>query len=168
MQKRLLYLYLYLPVLALALQQCAASRKLKYSAQNEETIRVWFEEGWNKHQNLALIERCFSPDWTDGNPIRSNQAEGYEGIRQMVGFYEKAFAETHFVLTHIFADETHAAVRYEVRGRHVSDAFGIPTTGKIFVSSGIVLYEMDKGKIKRSWQELDLMGIIKQLKSTTD
>ncbi len=145
--------------------QCATLGKQKMANRNADTIRLWFEEGWNKHQNEALIDRVFSPDWEDGNPIRGNQTAGLEGIRQTVQFYEKAFDDTHFTITHLFATDKQVALRYTVVAVHVGDAFGIPKTGKKFISTGIVLYEMDHGKIKRSWQELDLMGIINQLKA---
>lgn len=144
--------------------QCAATKKLHTARENEETVRLWFEEGWNKNRNDELIERVFSPNWSDGNPMRANQVEGYEGMRQLVKFYQQAFDETHFTITHLFADDTHVAIRYDVAAKHVGNAFGIPATGKHFTSSGIVIYEMENGRILRSWQELDLMGIIKQLK----
>ena len=158
-------LFFCVPLIALLFVQCAPARKLKMARQNEETVRLWFEEGWNKNRNDELVERVFSPNWSDGNPLRANQVEGYEGMRQLVKFYQQAFADTHFNITHLFADDTHVAIRYEVAAKHVGPAFGIEPTGKHFTSSGIVIYEMEKGKILRSWQELDLMGIIKQLKS---
>ena len=144
--------------------QCAPAKKLKLAEANKETIRVWFEDGWNKNQNDELIERVFHPDWADGNPLRPDQVTGYEGMHQLVRFYLDAFPDAHFTITHLFADETHAAVRYEVTATHNGNAFGIPATGKKFTSTGLVIYDMKDGKIYRSWQELDLMGIINQLK----
>ena len=144
--------------------QCSASRKLHIADRNAETVRLWFEEGWNKNNNLALVDRVFSPEWEDGNPLRGDQTEGLEGIRQTVRFYEKAFTDAHFTITHLFATDKQVAIRYNVVAIHSGDAFGIPRTDKKFSSTGIVLYDMDHGKIKRSWQELDLMAIISQLK----
>lgn len=148
--------------------QCAASRKIEAAHKNEATVRLWFEEGWNQGHNEQLVEQVFASDWEDGNPLRSNQTSGYEGMYQFVRFYQKAFTETHFTITHLFADETHVAIRYDVAARHVGEAFGLSPTGKRFISSGIVIYEMKEGKIRRTWQELDLMGIIKQLRSEGD
>ncbi len=162
--KKLHYLLLLTFLTPTLFIQCTASRKLKMSNQNADTIRLWYEEGWNKNNNLALIERVFAPDWEDGNPIRGNQTEGWDGIRQLVLFYYKAFGDTHFTITHLLADDKHAAIRYEVSAVHIGEAFGIPATGKKFTASGIVVYDMDHGKIKRSWQELDENVIIKQLK----
>lgn len=157
-------LLLSLPLVFLLFVQCSATRKISTARENEETIRLWFEEGWNKNRNDELIERVFSPNWSDGNPMRANQVDGHEGMRQLVKFYQQAFSDTHFNITHLFADDTHVAIRYDVAANHIGPAFGIPPTGKHFTSSGIVIYEMENGKILRSWQELDLMGIIKQLK----
>ena len=148
----------------LLLTGCAASRKMRLAERNAETVRLWFEVGWNHNRNEELLDRVFAPDWSDGNPLRSNQTEGIEGMRQFVRFYQTAFAEAHFTITHLFATDRQVAIRYEVSAMHVGDAFGIPPTGKHFTSSGIVIYDMERGKIRRTWQELDLMGIIKQLK----
>ena len=153
-----------LPLIALLFLQCAASRKLNMAEKNAETVRLWFEEGWNHNRNEELVDRVFAPDWEDGNPLRADQTVGIDGMRQFVKFYQKAFADAHFTITHLFATDTQVAIRYEVSAVHIGDAFGVPKTGKHFTSTGILIYDMEKGKIKRTWQELDLMGILKQLK----
>ncbi len=158
-------IFWYLPLFALLLIQCSASKKMRLSKKNAETVRMWYEEGYNKNQKEALIQKVFSPAREDGNPLRANQTEGLEGIRQSLHYYEQAFSNTHFTITHLFASENHVAVRYEVSAIHIGEAFGVPASGKHFTSTGIVLYDMEKGKIKRTWQELDLMGILRQLKS---
>lgn len=151
-------------IVALLFIQCTAAKKLKQAEANKETIRIWFEDGWNHNRNAELIERVFHPEWADGNPLRPDQVSGYEGMKELVKFYQVAFPDAHFTITHLFADDKHAAIRYEVEGTHLGNAFGIPATGKRFTSTGIVLYDMRDGKIYRSWQELDLMGIINQLR----
>lgn len=153
-----------LTLISLTFLQCAASRQLKLADRNAETVRLWFEEGWNHNRNEELLERVFAPDWEDGNPLRANQTVGIEGMRQFVKFYQTAFANAHFTITHLFATDKQVAIRYEVSAIHVGDAFGVPKTGKNFTSTGILIYDMEHGKIRRTWQELDLMGILKQLK----
>ena len=157
-------LYLFLAVAILGLTQCVAHKQTRQSKTNEETIRLWYEEGWNKGNNEALIPQVFHPDWSDGNPLQPESMQGIAGMYELVKFYKQAFPDAHFTITHLFADDTHAAIRYEVEATHKGDAFGLPATGKKFVSTGQVIYEMRDGKIYRSWQELDLMGIMNQLK----
>jgi predicted ester cyclase len=164
MKKTSLFHLSCLLALPLLLSNCAAAKKLKMAEVNRETVRIWWEEGWNKDNNEALIERCYSPDWRDGNPLRANQTEGHEGMRQLVKSYRAGFPGARFTLTHIFATDRQVAVRYEVVARHEGVMFGIPATHKEFTSTGIVIYEMENGRIKTSWQELDLLGIMNQLK----
>lgn len=156
--------YFLAAVVLMSLTQCATVKQAKQTETNVETVRLWFEEGWNHNRNEELIERVFHPEWSDGNPLRPDQTMGYEGMHQLVKFYREAFPDAHFTITHVFGDENEVALRYEVEATHYGDAFGIPATGKKFTSTGLVIYEMRDGKIYRSWQELDLMGIINQLK----
>lgn len=162
--KRLTTLFLFSAFSILFLSQCTAVKNYRQAQINEETVRLWFEEGWNENRNEELLERCFDPEWSDGNPLRSNQVMGYEGMRQLVNSYKAGATDTHFTITHLFADELQVAIRYEVVATHSGKLFGIEATGKRFTSTGIVLYDMKDGRIKTSWQELDVSGIAMQLK----
>lgn len=143
---------------------CTTLKEARQAKANVKTVRLWFDEGWNHNRNYELLEQVFHPEWSDGNPLRPDQTLGIEGMRELVGFYRSAFPDATFNVTHSFGQGNYVAIRYEVEATHFGDAFGIPATGKHFTSSGIVLYEMKDGKIYRSWQELDLMGIINQLR----
>ena len=162
--KKHAHFLVFLAILPLFFTQCTILKEAKVEKKNEEIVRMWFEEGWNHNRNEELLTTCFHENWTDGNPLRANQTGGIEGMRALIKSYRKAFPDSHFTITHLFADGNQVAIRYEVIATHHGDMFGIPATGKQFTSTGIVLYEMEDGKIKTSWQELDLMGILNQLK----
>ena len=162
--KRSISLPLILILSIVLFSQCSSLKNNKLAKRNKETVRLWFEEGWNNNRNEELLERCFDPNWTDGNPLRSGQVEGYEGMLQLIQSYKNGATETHFTITHLFANESQVVIRYEVDAVHSGILFGIPATGKRFTSTGIVLYEMKDGRISISWQELDLTSILNQLK----
>ena len=143
--------------------QCASVKSSALVKQNKETVRLWFEEGWNNNRNEELIEQCFHPNWHDGNPLLADQVEGYEGMIQLVRNYKNGTTGAYFTITHLFADETHVTIRFEVVATHTGMLFGIPATGRKFTSTGLVLYEMKDGRIAVSWQELDVTGIRNQL-----
>jgi steroid delta-isomerase-like uncharacterized protein len=159
------YILIFLAMIPFFFTQCTTLKDLKSEKKNEETVRLWFEEGWNHNRNDELLTRCFHEDWSDGNPLRANQTGGIEGMRELIKSYRKAFPDGHFTITHLFADGNQVAIRYEVTATHHAEMFGIPATGKQFTSTGIVIYEMKDGKILTSWQELDLMGIMNQLQN---
>ncbi len=144
--------------------QCASIRNNRLVEKNKETVRLWFEEGWNHDRNIELLGRCFDPAWQDGNPLRADQVSGYDGMIELIKSYKKGASNTQFTITHLFADENEVAIRYEVTATHTGPLFGIEATGKEFSSTGIVLYDMKDGRILTSWQELDLSGIANQLR----
>lgn len=154
--------FITIPVLFI---QCASVKQLKLAEKNKATVRLWFEEGWNNNRNEELLSSCFSEDWSDGNPLLPDQIEGHEGMRKLVANYRKAFPDSHFVITHLHGDEKQVTIRYEVTATHQGAMFGIEPTGREFYSTGIILYEMENGKIKTSWSEMDLVGIMNQLKN---
>lgn len=154
------------PLMAtLLFTQCASVKHTKLAERNKETVRLWFEEGWNKNRNMELIEQCFDPEWNDGNPILVNQISGHEGMKQLVRDYKNGASDAHFTITHLYANHNFVTIRYEVEAHHTGNLFGIPATGKQFTSTGLVLYEMKDGRILESWQELDMTGIINQLQN---
>ena len=69
---------------------CASTAKLKQAETNRETIRLWYEEGWNHNRNLELIEQVFHPEWTDGNPLRPGQTIGHEGMEDVPALVPQA------------------------------------------------------------------------------
>jgi predicted ester cyclase len=146
------------------LTSCSSLKNEKIAKQNKETVRLWFEEGWNNERNEELLERCFTPDWSDGNPLMPGQVAGYKGMLELINSYKAGATETHFTITHLFANKSQVVIRYEVDALHSGFLFGISATGKRFTSTGIVLYEMVDGRIATSWQELDLTSILNQLK----
>ena len=161
------YLLLFLPLL---FTSCGASKLAKQEQieqqeqQNMETVRIWYEEGWNNKMYNQLLDRCIAPDWVDGNPLLPDQTMGHAGILNLVETYLIAFHETQFKITHLFADGDHVAVRYEVTAVHEGEFLGIPPSGNTLTSTGIVIYRMENGKIKTSWSELDLMGVFNQIR----
>ncbi len=163
--KKFNLLYLTLALAPILFTQCASVKNLKIADANKETVRLWFEEGWNHNRNEELLSTCFAEDWSDGNPLLPDQVDGHDGMRKLVANYRKAFPDSHFVITHLVGDEKHVVIRYEVTATHHGAMFGIEPTGKKFSSTGILLYEMENGKIKTSWSEMDLVGIMNQLKN---
>ncbi|MFT5168589.1 MAG: steroid delta-isomerase-like uncharacterized protein [Saprospiraceae bacterium] len=162
--KQRIPLFLALVLSMVLFSQCATLKNHKIAEKNKETVRVWFEEGWNHNRNDELVERCFDPAWRDGNPLLADQISGYKGMRHLIKSYKEAAPDAHFTITHLFADKNRVAVRYEVVATQTGTMFGIPASGRQFTSTGIVVYDMKDGRIEVSWQELDLTGILKQLK----
>lgn len=153
------------PVLIFSFAQCAAVKELKLENQNEEIVRNWLEEGWNNNRWEELIPVVFAEDWEDGNPIRPDQNRGVEGMKEMVQFYQQAFANPYFDITHLFGSGNFVAARYNITATHTGPYLGIKPSGRKITTTGMVIFELKDGKIRRTYAELDLAGVLNQIKS---
>lgn len=136
---------------------------LTLAEQNKQVVLKWYERGWNNQEYKKLIPIIFAEDWTDGSPIRPDQFDGHEGMEFMVRSYFTAFPDIKFKVTHIVADEKLVAVRIETTGTHQGEIFGIEATETTINTSAMIFFEMENGKIKVTWQEIDLAGLLNQL-----
>lgn len=144
--------------------QCAAVKSAKIADQNKETVKLWFEEGWNNNRHEDLLSVCFTEDWEDGNPLQADQMTGLEGMLKAIQNYKKMLGNSHFNITHLFAEDNFVTIRYELTSTHKGNILGLESTNKTFSTTGMAIYEMENGKIKKSWHEVDMTGIINQLK----
>ena len=144
--------------------QCSSAKLVKIEKQNKETIKNWFEEGWNKSKYIATIEKTFSKDWADGNPLLPGQLDGIPGMRQLVEYYSGGFPDLNFKISHMIADGNYVLARILVNGTHKGTVFGIPATGTKVSTTGIIIYEFKGDKVKTTWQELDLTALMNQIR----
>lgn len=148
----------------LFLTSCAITKQQKTAELNKQTVLLWFEEGWNNDRHEELLAQCFTEDWEDGHPVQAGQTAGLDGMRGTITNYKSFFSDSHFDITHVVATDKQVAVRYEFSGTHTGEMLNIPASGKKFSSTGIAIFEMENGKIRKSWHEIDMLGIINQLK----
>ncbi|MEY3052115.1 MAG: hypothetical protein RLY31_1900 [Bacteroidota bacterium] len=63
----------------------------------------------------------------------------------------------------IIAEGDKVVVRFTFHGRHTGELMGMPPTGNLLKTSGIIIYEMKDGKISNQWMEFDAPTLFKQL-----
>lgn len=63
----------------------------------------------------------------------------------------------------IIAEGNKVVVRFTFHGRHTGELMGMPPTGNLLKASGIIIYEMEEGKIANQWMEFDAPTLFKQL-----
>jgi len=53
--------------------------------------------------------------------------------------------------------------RFTLRGTHSGSFMGIPPTGRVVTTSGIVIDRLADGKVVESWVSLDALNLMRQL-----
>jgi hypothetical protein len=63
----------------------------------------------------------------------------------------------------IIAEGNKVVVRFTFHGRHTGDLMGMPPTGNTLNANGIIIYELEGGKIVNHWMEFDVLTFMQQL-----
>jgi predicted ester cyclase len=74
-----------------------------------------------------------------------------------------AFPDWTVNIIEIFSDSDIVVVRWEGMATHNGVFQSIPPTGKRISVSGINIYRFEYGKISAEWEQMDSLGMLKQL-----
>jgi len=88
---------------------------------------------------------------------------GREDWRKAIAMYREAFADSHVTFEEFLVSGDRIAGRWRAAGTHTGPLPGLAPTGKPIVISGITIYRIAEGKIREAWEELDLLGMWRQI-----
>ena len=134
------------------------------SEANEEFIRRWFEEVWNKGRAEA-IDEMFAEEGTAfgladeaGNALR-----GPAAFKVFFHKFRGAFPDIEVVVEDAIAEDDKVAARCTVRGSHRSDSLGFAATNQPMEITGMSFVRVREGKIVEAWNNFDFMSMFQQL-----
>jgi steroid delta-isomerase-like uncharacterized protein len=128
---------------------------------NKTLIRRQYEELINK-KNLSVIDTDMTKDFID-HEAPSTQILGPEGVKQWIKYLHSTLPDLHVTIEDMIAEGDRVVVRDTWHGTHTGPFLNIPPTGKKFILKGIVIWRIEKGKIKERWATLDRWGLKEQL-----
>jgi len=109
--------------------------------------------------NLALIDELVHPE---GQDLSGPWPPGREGFRQHIASFRSAF-DPRVAIERVIADETHAAVYWVGKGRHVGPAFSIEPTGVAVENDFISTLRFRDGLIVAYEVMVDMLRLLVQL-----
>lgn len=127
---------------------------------NENLVRNFIDVIWNKHQLNQINEFC-SKDAVIISP--HGEITGLEKIKKYVNAILVGFPDIAYTILDIFSAENKVIVRWEGKGTHKGIFSGNAPTNKKMTYEGINVYEIENNKIKETWVNADLYGLLKQL-----
>lgn len=119
---------------------------------NKVVMRQFFEAVSGKDKPRGLLAR-FVKD---------------EELIQHVLMFEAAFPRYEISADDLVAEGNKVAVRVTFRGRHQGPLMGIAPTERQVTQSGLLLYELEDGKIIRHWTAMDRLELLQQLGVASD
>jgi steroid delta-isomerase-like uncharacterized protein len=131
--------------------------------QNKALARRFIEEIWNQ-KNLVIAKELIAATYvfhTPGSP--PGLPPGPEGFQQFASAFLTAFPDVYTSIEDQLAEGDKVVTRWTSHGTNTGSLFGMPTTGKSAIITGITIDRVADGKIVESWDELDQLGMLQQL-----
>jgi steroid delta-isomerase-like uncharacterized protein len=130
--------------------------------QKKNTIARIAEEIWNRGR-LDVMDDIMHPDAAYHGPHMPDGTGAREDWCRAVGFYRMAFPDSHVVFDDLIDCGEVVVGRWSATGTHSGPMPGLPPTGRKIAISGITIYRFDGNRISEAWEQLDLLGMWKQL-----
>lgn len=127
--------------------------------ENKAIVRRYLETAWNK-RDPTIVDELVAPDFVQH---AANVPPGRDGIKKFFEGAYNGFPDAHFTLDNIMAEGNQVATRFTVTGTQHGPFLGIPPTGKPMTLTGMALLVLRDGKITENWNELDMLGALRQL-----
>ncbi len=128
----------------------------------------------SKEENVS-IGRRYVEGINSGNPDPSLFAEGFvynnpqgvvmdfQGSQQVLQLFNTALPDHNTEVKDEIVTDDRVVYRWETRGTHNGDFFGVPPTGKQLLSRGVTIMRVENGQIAELWESIDILGLMQQL-----
>ena len=128
----------------------------------------------SKEENLS-IGRRYVDGINSGKPDPSLFADGFvynnpqgvvfdfAGSQQVLQAFNTALPDHHTDVKDEIVTDDRVVYRWETRGTHDGDFFGVPPTGKELLSRGMTILKIENGQITELWESIDILGLMQQM-----
>jgi steroid delta-isomerase-like uncharacterized protein len=130
---------------------------------NEQVVRRWFEEVWNKGDMNAIDELFAADGIAYGLGEAGRDVRGPEAFKQFVQHMRTAFPDLHVTVHDTIVEGDKIAARFSVVMTHMGDVLGLPATGRQVQVNGISFSRVANGQLVEGWNNWDIYGMMQQL-----
>ena len=131
------------------------------SENNKAVIRKFLEEVINQNRMDRATDLVVE-DFVELDPL-PGQRQGREGLKEVLGLMRAAFPDIHWAVEEMVAEGDKVVTRFTWTGTHRGSFMGIPATGKSVSVKGVVIDQLEGGKMSNSRILMDSLGMLQQL-----
>lgn len=133
--------------------------------ENTRIVRRLYDELFSKW-NLEVIDEVFSPEYI-GHEMAPGMPRGPEGIRQFYAGIRAGLPDVRLTVEDLIAAGDRVVVRWRANATHRGTFQGMVPTGAHVSFEGIAIYRLSKGKVVERWVQVDMLGLLEQLRAAS-
>jgi len=125
-------------------------------------VRRIADEIWNQGK-LDVIEEIMAADARYHGPHMPGGSGGRDDWRKAIAMYRGAFPDSHVTFEEFLVSGDRIVGRWRATGTHTGSLPSLQPTGKPIAITGITIYRLSGSQIQEAWEQLDLLGMWRQL-----
>lgn len=130
-------------------------------AENSAIVKAFLDSVLS-NGNIDAVGQSFGEDMIEQVPL-PGQAPGLPGLKNVLPGIPEAFPDMHWIVEEQIAEGDKVVTRFEWTGTHQAEFFGVPATGRPVKVWGVVIDQLEGGKIKNTRIIMDSLGLMMQL-----
>lgn len=131
-------------------------------AKNKELVRNCVNEVLSEG-DFSRLDEYFAEDYVEHTSAAPENIEGLDAIREHYAGIREAFPDFDVEIEALIAEGNKVVQRSDQTGTHKGTFMGVEPTGNEVSIPGIVIYQIEDGKIVEAWVQADMMGVMQQL-----
>lgn len=134
--------------------------------ENNAQVAASYEQIWIDGLNrgdLSVAEEIFHADSVihiNGGPKHDLSVTEF---KDMVGVFLTAFPDLHFTLEDQVTEGNKVSTRWTAKGTHTGLLGEMPATNKKVAIDGLIIDQLDNGKVAERWELWDQAAMMQQL-----
>jgi steroid delta-isomerase-like uncharacterized protein len=126
----------------------------KEEEEKNESLAVRYHIDIFQKGKLEVADEILSPDFVLHNPILPEDLRnGPEGTKRYASALIAAVPDRKLIQDDILAKGDKVLIRWTNSGTNTGPLFGNPPTGQEYIATGMDLFRISNGKIKKLWQQ---------------
>jgi steroid delta-isomerase-like uncharacterized protein len=130
--------------------------------QNQQLIRDYFNEVWNKG-HLDILDNLLTSGYLNHSSSIPDAPPGPAGLKPIIAAMRIAFPDLHYLIQDLIVTDNRVVARVKMSGTHTGDLFGIAPTNKKISVNQINIEYIENGKISQHWRITDEHTMMQQL-----
>jgi steroid delta-isomerase-like uncharacterized protein len=129
-------------------------------AENKALVRRYYDEVLTG-RDRDLLARLLDPSFVSHVP--GGPDVGADAYMAAVEATYAAFPALVVTVHDQVAEGDKVVTRWSASGTHAGDFAGVPATGRLVTVTGIHIHRVQHGRLVEHWEELNLLGVLRQL-----
>ncbi len=130
--------------------------------ENKALVCRLYDEVFAKW-NLGVVDELIGSEFV-GHEMPPGTPRGPVGFKQFYASLRVAFPDLRYTVDDVIAEGDRVVVRWTWQCTHQGDFMGVAATGKRATVPGIAIYRVARGKCVERWVELNMLGLLQQLR----